>query len=71
MFVEYQPFTPSIRAFSIGARTVFNNVWPVLKSFPQTGTPRSFASVTSACVSTVRFGAPLAKGTPSISAAQP
>ncbi len=69
MFVEYQPATPSMRALSIGASTVFISVWPVLKSLPQIGTPRSLASVSIAGMSTVRFGAPLAKGTPSISAA--
>ncbi len=69
MLVEYQPLTPSMRALSIGASTVFSSVWPVLKSLPQIGRPWSVASFTIAGMSTVRFGAPLAKGTPSISAA--
>ena len=69
MFVEYQPDSPSIRAFSIGARTVLISVWPVLKSLPEMGMLRSVASWRSAGMSTVRFGAPLAKGTPSSRAA--
>ena len=58
-----------MRALNIGASVVLSSVWPVLKSLPQIGSPRSFASLTSAGMSTVRFGAPLASGTPSISAA--
>ena len=69
MFVEYQPLRPSMRALSIGASTVLSSVWPVLKSLPQIGTPWSVASLRSAGMSTVRFGAPLANGMPSISAA--
>ena len=69
MFVEYQPATPIIRALNIGASTVLISVWPVLKSFPQIGTFRSIASFRSAGMSAVRFGAPFAKGTPSIIAA--
>ena len=38
MFVENQPFTPSMRDFKPGAISVFMNVWPVLKSLPQIGT---------------------------------
>jgi hypothetical protein len=48
---------------------VFIQVWPVLKSFPEIGTPRSLANCTRHGMSTVRFGAPLAKGTPSMIAA--
>ena len=36
-FVKYQPSRPSWRALKPGARIVFINVWPVLKSLPQTG----------------------------------
>src|ERR671927_526629 len=66
MFVEYQPARPSMRALSPGAMTVFIHVWPVLKSLPEIGTPRSFASCTSAGMSTDRLGAPLQYGTPSM-----
>jgi hypothetical protein len=69
MLVEYQPSTPSMRALNIGASTVLTIVWPVLKSLPQIGTPWSEANWRSAGTSTVRFGAPLANGTPSSSAA--
>ena len=58
-----------MRAFSIGARTVFISVWPVLKSLPAIGTPFFFASCWSAGTSTVRFGAPFANAIPSCSAA--
>src|SRR2546430_7291424 len=37
MLVENQPASPSIRAFSPGARMVLMSVCPVLKSFPQMG----------------------------------
>ena len=69
MFVEYQPASPSMRALMPGAMTVFSQVWPVLKSLPEIGTPLSFASSISAGMSTVRFGAPLQNGTPSMIAA--
>ena len=69
MFVEYQPASPSMRALSPGAMTVFIHVCPVLKSFPMIGTPLSLASWISAGVSTARFGAPFAYGTPSMIAA--
>ncbi len=69
MFVEYQPFSPSMRALMPGAMTVLSQVCPVLKSLPEIGTPFSFASSTSAGMSTQRFGAPLQNGTPSMSAA--
>jgi hypothetical protein len=69
MLVEYHPLSPSRRALNAGASTVFIKVWPVLKSLPQMGTSRSRASSSIAGMSTVRFGAPLAKGTPSISEA--
>ena len=65
MLVEYQPDTPSRRALKAGARTVFMKVWPVLKSLPQMGAAFFFESSIIAGISTVRFGAPLAKGTPS------
>ena len=55
-----------MRAFSIGEITVFIMVWPVLKSLPQMATSRARASSCMAGMSTVRFGAPLANGTPSI-----
>ncbi len=70
MFVENQPFIPSRRALKPGARIVFINVWPVLKSLPQMGTPCCLASATMAGMSTVRLGAPLANGTPLVIAAQ-
>ena len=60
---------PSILAFSIGPITVLTSVWPVLKSFPQIGTPSSLASLSSAGTSADRLGAPLMKGTPSSRAA--
>ena len=69
MLVENQPFSPSMRALRPGAIRVFMNVWPVLKSFPQMGMFRSRASSSSAGVSVVRFGAPLAKGIPLFNAA--
>src|SRR5436190_878933 len=37
MFVEYQPSTPSSRAFSPGAMMVLISVWPVFKSLPASG----------------------------------
>jgi len=55
-----------MRALSAGAITVFSHVWPVLKSLPEIGTPRSFASCISAGASTARLGAPFANGTPSM-----
>jgi len=58
-----------MRALIPGAMIVFIQVWPVLKSLPEIGTPLSLASCTSAGRSTERFGAPLQKGMPSISAA--
>ncbi len=69
MFVEYQPRIPSIRALKPGARMVFIRVWPVLKSLPVTGTPRSIASCSMQGRSIERFGAPFANGTPLDSAA--
>ena len=69
MFVEYHPESPSIRAFSIGASTVLTSVWPVLKSLPEMAIASSVANWRSTGVSTVRFGAPLANGTPSSRAA--
>ena len=66
MLVEYQPASPSMRALRPGAMMVFIQVWPVLKSLPEIGTPRSLASCTSAGISTERFGAPLQNGTPSM-----
>ncbi len=58
-----------MRALKAGARTVFIKVWPVLKSLPQMGAAFFFESSIIAGTSTVRFGAPLANGTPSLSAA--
>jgi hypothetical protein len=69
MLVENQPETPSMRALKAGARTVFIMVCPVLKSLPQMGAAFFLESSTMAGVSTVRFGAPLANGTPSLNAA--
>src|SRR5919112_2071756 len=69
MFVEYQPARPSMRAFMPGAMTVFIHVWPVLKSLPEIGTPRSLASCTRHGMSTDRLGAPLQNGTFSMSEA--
>ena len=68
-FPENQPRMPSIRAFRPGAMIVFINVWPVLKSLPHTGKCCSWARYVSAGISTVRFGAPLANGTPDLRAA--
>jgi hypothetical protein len=62
MLVEYQPWRPSMRDFKPGARIVFISVWPVLKSLPQMGTLLSSANCMIAGMSTVKFGAPLAKG---------
>jgi hypothetical protein len=59
-----------MRALKAGASTVFMSVCPVLKSFPPIGTFFDFANSSSAGISTVRFGAPLANGTPSLIAAQ-
>ena len=69
MLVENHPFSPSMRALKPGARIVLISVWPVLKSLPQMGA--SFLRESSCMTgrSTVRFGAPLANGTPSISEA--
>ena len=58
-----------MRAFSIGASTVFNKVWPVLKSLPEIGMLCCSANSRSTGVSTARFGAPFANGTPSCNAA--
>src|ERR1043166_6557898 len=69
MLVENQPARPSMRDFRPGAIRVFMNVWPVLKSLPELGTCRSRASSVRAGVSVVRCGAPLAYGTPDLSAA--
>ena len=46
------------------------SVWPLLKSLPAMGRPLARESSWSAGMSRVRFGAPFAKGTPSLSAAQ-
>src|SRR5262245_4347650 len=70
MLVLYHPETPSIRALNIGESTVLSIVWPVLKSLPPIATPLRLASCSRAGMSQVRFGAPLAKGTPSMIAAQ-
>ncbi len=64
--MENQPEIPSIRARSAGATTVFIIVCPVLKSFPAMGTAWIRANFFAAGKSTVRLGAPLAKGTPSL-----
>jgi hypothetical protein len=69
MFVLNQPESPSMRAFSPGARMVFIIVWPDLKSLPEIATPSRFASSWIAGKSTVRLGAPFANGTPSMMAA--
>ena len=53
-----------MRALKPGARIVFISVWPVLKSLPAIGRPCLRASSMSAGVSTDRFGAPFAYGTP-------
>ena len=59
-----------MRVLKAGARTVLMKVWPVLKSLPQMGAFILRESSFSAGMSTVRLGAPLAKGMPSLSAAQ-
>ena len=58
-----------MRDFNPGAMIVFINVCPVLKSLPQIASLFLSASVISAGISTVRFGAPFAKGIPDFSAA--
>ena len=58
-----------MRALRPGARIVLISVCPVLKSLPPMGTPSRDASSVSAGTSTVRFGAPFAKGTPLLIAA--
>jgi hypothetical protein len=58
-----------MRALKAGASTVFMKVCPVLKSLPVMG---ALFLRESSCItgrSTVRFGAPMANGTPSCSAA--
>jgi hypothetical protein len=60
MFVLNHPESPSMRVLKPGARIVFRSVWPVLKSFPQIGTPFALASASSAGTSAERFGAPFA-----------
>ena len=60
----------TVETDQVGESTVFTMVWPVLKSLPPIAIPRSLASCSIAGKSQVRLGAPLAKGTPSISAAQ-
>ena len=69
MLVEYQPETPSMRVLNAGARTLLIMVWPVLKSLPQMGAFILRESSFMAGMSTVRLGAPLMKGMPSLSAA--
>ena len=69
MLVENHPDTPIILALKAGASTVFINVCPVLKSLPQIGAAFFFDSSIIAGTSTVRLGAPLANGTPWLSAA--
>ena len=69
MLVENQPLIPSCRALRPGARIVFINVCPVLKSLPAMGVFVLFASSCNAGISTVRLGAPLAKGIPIFNAA--
>src|SRR5882757_9154594 len=69
MLVENQPLNPSMRALNAGASTVFINVCPVLKSLPQIATLCSSASCCIAGKSTVKFGAPLANGTPLVTEA--
>ena len=46
------------------------SVWPVLKSLPAIGTPCASANWTMHGRSTLRLGAPLANGTPELSAAK-
>src|SRR6185436_1390388 len=69
MLVEYQPCNPSMRDFKPGAMMVFINGGPVLKSLPQIASLFLSARDIIAGMSPVRFGAPLAKGTPHLSAA--
>ena len=58
-----------MRDFRPGAKMVFISVWPVLKSLPQIGMRQISASSTNAGISTVKFGAPFANGTPDFRAA--
>ena len=53
----------------MGAKPLFTSVWPVLKSLPAMGTRCRSASSHMAGMSTVVFGAPMMKGTPSVRAA--
>ena len=69
MFVEYQPFTPSRRAFRPGAMMVLISVWPVFMSLPASGDLVCAASSCSAGMSAVRLGAAFTNGRPSFSAA--
>src|SRR5437763_17080752 len=61
--VEYQPRMPSIRDLKPGARIVFINVWPVLKSLPPIGTPLRSASSSLHGKSHHRLGSPFEQGT--------
>jgi hypothetical protein len=69
MLVEYQPCTPSSRAFSPGATMVLMSVWPVFRSLPAIGVRVGRQSETSAGTSALRFGAAFAYGMPSRMAA--
>ena len=69
MLVEYHPRTPSRRALRPGAMIVLISVCPVFMSLPARGDPFIAASSSIAGMSAVRFGAALAKGMPSLSAA--
>jgi hypothetical protein len=69
MLVEYQPLTPSRRAFRPGAMIVLISVCPVFMSLPASGDLWRAASSCNAGTSAVRFGAQLTKGIPSRSAA--
>jgi hypothetical protein len=69
MFVEYQPSTPSNRAFKPGAMTVLISVCPVFRSLPAIGDLVSLDSCSNAGTSALRFGAPLAYGMLSLMAA--
>src|ERR1041384_3043157 len=69
IFVENHPCNPRSLDFKPGAMIVFIKVWPVLKSLPHTGNPRSTASVVKAGTSTVRLGAPFGKGATHFNAA--
>jgi len=64
MLVENQPETPSIRALKGRRKHRLHQRLPGLEVLAADGAEFFFESSTIAGTSTVRFGAPLANGTP-------